>query len=101
MIQAVTTIAAIIVAALAIFEGKLWRENAKLKKKLRRRTLDCLAFYEIEYRLCDACASAHALGCETAYATKRLIRSAIRADGMQSPSEDCTPHRLAEDLQEL
>lgn len=87
-----------VVAIATLLEARLLRQNAALKRKLRRALLDCRAFYEIEARLCGYAETSTG---HSALSIKRMIRDEIRRDGMESPSAEATPQRISQELQRL
>lgn len=90
---------------LAWLEVRAHYRNKRLEARLRLALKDCRAFYEIEMRLCGALlrAGGDSDGADkhSELAIKRFYRLLIRSDGLESPSEQATPKRIAEELARL
>lgn len=91
----------VILGIITFLERRFQRRLARLETKLRRALKDCRAFYEIEARFCADSAAAHTHGTDSPLSVQKLIRESLRRDGMESPSDDATPHRIAQELEKL
>lgn len=99
-IHEVISIAALICAVLTFLDVRSAHKNRKLRRQLRAALADVRAFYEIETRLCESIAHSSNPP-ENPVTIRRMVRKAIREDGMPSPSEDATPHRIAQIMVKL
>ena len=77
-----------------------------LLAKYRQALKDLRVFYEIELRLCGAVVSARSTlspntDPRSELALKRIFRLMLRSDGMESPSDQATPQRIAQELAKL
>lgn len=93
----------IICAAIAAAGAWQARENKRLRRKLRTALEDCAAFYAIEELYCEAVSdgTVGAIAFKSALASKRLMRTLLRAKGGRTPSDQATPQRLQVELGKL
>lgn len=91
-------------AALSYLTLREHLQNAKLKKKLRRALVDCVAFHNLEQVYCDLVVdgsmrlfSPNA----SANSVKRYTRSVARQRGLETPSGEANPQKLMEEIAKL
>jgi SEC-C motif len=90
----IASLAMIICGVLGLLQARAAYRNRQLVARLRIALKDCVAFYELERRMCESQANAlQPPG--SSVAIKRLWRLSLRRDGLDSPSELATPLQLS------
>jgi len=91
-------VVALILAVLTYLITRQALKNRKLKKRLKIALRDCMAFCEIEQTFCQMLFEMHGVA---TFEMKRAVRTKLRLQHVNTPSELATPVQLERELERL
>lgn len=100
MSEIIVACASVAGAGLSFLALRQSLQSARLRKRLKRSLCDNLAQYKLEEIYCHELIEAY--GATSSHlGVKRAMRLKLRTNGHESPSSECTPHRISEELSHL